>query len=139
MKKRFGLALAFALVIISLRSQTITYSADSLKKILCKTWEMEYAEMGSFRIDPKPGVNMLVLEFRSNNKVKVTGTQTDDKPEDWDWTFNVKEKYVSIIKDKKEKMRITNLEINKMIAKITATQNAPADLGDTKFILKPKE
>ena len=125
--------------IISSKSQTVNYAADSLKKILCKTWEMKYAEMGGMRIGAKPGVNMLVLSFHNDNKVVVTGTDTDEKSEQQDWIYNVKGKYVSILKDKKEKMRITDLSGDNMIIKVTDTQNAPADLGDTKFILKPKQ
>ena len=100
---------------------------------------MKYAEMGGMRIGAKPGVNMLVLSFHNDNKVVVTGTDTDEKSEQQDWIYNVKGKYVSILKDKKEKMRITDLSGDNMIIKVTDTQNAPADLGDTKFILKPKQ
>ncbi len=124
--------------VVSLQSQEVTYSTDSLKKILCKTWEMQYAETGGFRINPKPGVNMLVLEFLPNNKVNVTGTDTNEKPEQQDWNYNVKGKFISILKNKKEKMRITDLSDDNMIIKVTDTQNAPPDLGDTKFVLKPK-
>ena len=138
MKKTLLLILLIPIA-VSMKSQEITYSTDSLKKILCKTWEMQYAEMGGFRINPKPGVNMLVLEFLSNNKVKVTGTDTDEKPEQQDWNYNVKGKYVSILKNKKEKMRITDLSSDNMIIMVTDTQNAPTDLGDTKFVLKPKK
>jgi len=83
---------------LSSKSQTVNYPADSLKKILCKTWEMNYAEMGGMRIGAKPGVNMLVLSFHNDNKVVVTGTDTDEKPERQDWIYNVKGKYVSILR-----------------------------------------
>ena len=82
---------------------------------------------------------MLVLEFLPNNKVKVTDTDSNEKPEQEDWNYNIKGKYVSILKDKKEKMRITDLSGDNMIIKVTDTQNAPADLGDTKFVLKPQK
>jgi hypothetical protein len=124
---------------ISSKSQTVNYPTDSLKKILCKTWEMKYAEMDGMRIGAKQGVNMLVLTFRNDNKVVVTGTDTDEKPEQQDWTYNIKGKYVSILKNKKEHLRIISLVEDDMVIKVTDTQNAPADLGDTKFILKPKQ
>ena len=80
MTKSFSLLLFAAIATVSLRSQTVNYTTDSLKKILCKTWEMQYADFGGMKIGAKPGVNMVVLTFRGDNKVIVTGTATDDKP-----------------------------------------------------------
>jgi hypothetical protein len=136
--KPFAILILAITATISLKSQTVNYATDSLKKILCKTWEMKYAEFDGMRIGAKPGVNMLALTFRSDNKVIATGTDTNEKPEQQDWIYNVKGKYVSILKNKKEQLRIISLLDNDMIIKVTNTENAPADLGETKFILKPK-
>jgi hypothetical protein len=133
--------LAVTLMSANAFSQSVSFNADSLNKVLCKKWLTEYAEMGGMRIGAMPGVVMAGFEFTADKKAKAITSDENSKEEKAivrTWTYNPANKYISIWYNKKEDMRIVELTEGQMKLKVVAKSGVPSDLGDILLVLKPQ-
>jgi len=133
--------IAIAFLSVQAFSQGVSFTTDSLNKVLCKKWITEYAEMGGMRIGAMADVVMAGIEFTVDKKAKAIGSDDhskDEKPIVRTWSYNPENKYISIWHNKKEDMRIVELTGEQMKLKLVTKNGAPSDLGDILLVLKPQ-
>jgi hypothetical protein len=128
MKKLF----IFVMVLLSTASvnqlfgQTITMPLDSVKGLLCKKWDFDYALIGEEKMGAAPGAPVMNFEFRKDGTALVTSVGLE-KGLEATWAYDAGKKLIRIAVNKQNRMTITNLKQNELILKPDLPNASPDD------------
>ncbi|WP_426485839.1 hypothetical protein [Flavobacterium sp. 2] len=137
MKKIFYLTLSlFFGINFNSKAQNVSQTKTELNKVLCKTWQADYAMMNGMRINQLPNNIAFELEFNSDNSYLVIKEKTKQKGK---WTFNEKKKYIDLSINNKTNSRITKISKNELILVLVSDgKNNPPGLPNMEIYCKTK-
>ncbi|WP_035648818.1 hypothetical protein [Flavobacterium sp. ASV13] len=137
MKKIFYLTLSlFFGINFNSKAQNVSQTKTELNKVLCKTWQADYAMMNGMRINQLPNNIAFELEFNSDNSYLVIKEKTKQKGK---WTFNEKKKYIDLSINNKTNSRITKISENELILVLVSDgKNNPPGLPNMEIYCKTK-
>ncbi len=132
-----GFALIGILSQTNLYAQQVNVQPDSLKKILCKKWEINYVLMGAARIGRMPGASNLIYEFKPDNTfIFIQGEPKDNVKGKWD--FDPEKKLIRLLAKGKSNTTIISLIPEELIISADMKNTTPSDAEDMKMVFKIK-
>ncbi len=134
--KKILLFLVFSIELnASLFSQNINQSQSELETLLIKQWEIEYAMLGTTKIEQMPGAKDFNILFNLDGTYQLiedTGNVITGK-----WIFFPEKKYVELAIGEKISSRIISLEKDKMILIIVSGKEKSPDVPNSEIHFKP--
>jgi hypothetical protein len=125
MRKFFSFCIVGLIVSNSLFAQNISISADSIQTLLCKKWEVAYAEMGGMRIGRIPGAEEINYEFKKD-KTFILSNKDEKEKKKGNWNYDSKKKLIKLTLDGRNISNIISLNENELVMTVdTNTQSDP--------------
>lgn len=139
----FLFSAVFLISINNLHAQNVNMSADSVTKILCRLWKLNYIFMpDGQQISPPPGMS---FEFGFKSDHTFTTTQhspgeKEDTSEKHTWNFDPKKKSIEMKLNGENISEIISLTDDELtvIIHVKNSKTAPQDMDGTKMVLIPK-
>ncbi|MEO6962128.1 MAG: hypothetical protein ABIY90_09180 [Puia sp.] len=117
-------ALGF-LMLGDVSGQKVDVPADSLKKMLCKKWEVNYVLADGVKIVKSPGAPARIFDFKPDNSfvfIQEEGAASFYGK----WIYNPKRKWVQLVIDGKTNGLIISVLPEEMIMVDEKKKNAPS-------------
>ena len=106
-------------------AQTVDVPADSLKKMLCKKWEVSYVLADGVKIVKSPGVPGRIFDFKPDNSFVFIQEEGADSFYG-KWIYDPKKKWVQLLIDGKTNGLIISVLPEEMIMVDEKKKNAPS-------------
>lgn len=121
----------------SLFAQNIAIPLDSVRTLLCKTWEVDYALMGRMKIGRMPGASEINYEFNKDNTFIMTGNNPKDKKKGT-WSYAPKKKIIKLTVDGRSNTSIVSLKEGEFVMLADTKSATPDDPTEIKLVYKPR-
>lgn len=138
--KKIAVIVCTPFLLLTLRSQgqNIILSNDSITKLLCKKWEVDYAMMGNEKIGRGPGAPEINYEFKKDKTYLATSNDPKDNIKGT-WSYDPKKKLIKLIQNGKSNMSIISLKEEELIMLADFGDVTPDDPMAIKLVYKIKE
>ena len=138
MKKLFTLILVLvaAASVNELFGQDIDMSADAVKGLLCRKWELNYGIVSGERIGPAPGAPTMSYEFKTDGSVVITINGQNNHLQGT-WAYDAGNKWIKVAVNKQKRLTITSLKQDELVMLTDMKDVTPNDPTD-KLVYKPE-
>lgn len=133
MRKLFSSFIVALIVSNSLFAQDISMPADSIQTLLCKKWEVAYAEMGGMRIGRMPGAEEINYEFKKD-KTFILSNKDEKEKKKGNWSYDSKKKLIKLTLDGRNISNVISLKENELV--MTVDTNTPSDPDPIRMVYK---
>jgi len=116
-------------------AQEVTLSKSELENILCKQWGIEYAMMGTIKIEQMPGAKDFDFLFKKDGKYDLI--EEDGTTKIGIWKYYPENNYVELSINGKITSRIKSIVKNKLILTMVSGKNDPSGLPNVEIHFKP--
>ena len=127
-----GCLLAFNFYVLA---QDIHFSKATLKPVLCKQWQIEYAMMGEMKIGQKIGATDFDMKFNTDGTYDLI--HKDGKTQKGKWVYYADKKYVELSIDDKVTSRVKSVNKTTLILTLVSGENDPPGLPQLEVHFKP--
>ena len=137
MKKLFTLILLLVLAasVNELFAQDVDMSADAVKGLLCRKWDLNYGIVSGERIGPNPGSPTMSYDFNTDGSVVITINGQSNHLQGT-WTFDAANKWIKITVNKQKRLTISSLKSDELVMLSDMKDVTPNDPTD-KLVYKP--
>ncbi|HLK28056.1 MAG TPA: DUF4923 family protein [Puia sp.] len=115
--------------------QTIDVQEDSLKNLLCKKWQMDYAMMGGMKINKMPSAAEANFEFKKDGTFIET-TNKDSKKINGTWIYDKNKKHIKLTINGKSSLSIISLKEDELTMLADTKQATPDDPMQLQIVYK---
>ena len=138
MKKLFTLILLLVLAasVSQLFAQNVDMSADAVKGLLCRKWDLNYGIVSGERIGPNPGSPTMSYDFKTDGSVVITINGQSNHLQG-NWTFDAANKWIKITVNKQKRLTISSLKQDELVMLIDMKDVTPNESTD-KLVYKPQ-
>jgi hypothetical protein len=133
MRKLVCASIVALIVSNSLFAQDINISVDSIQKLLCKKWEVAYAEMGGMRIGRMPGAEEINYEFKKD-KTFILSNKDEKEKKKGNWSYDSKKKLIKLTLDGKNISNVISLKEDELVMAVDT--NTPSDPEPIRMVYK---
>lgn len=112
-------------------SQSINIPEDSVAKLLCKKWKMDYAMMGGMKIGKMPGAAESNYEFNKDKNFELTSNTNSAKTKGT-WSYDQNKKLILLTINGKSNVSVISLkddELEMLVDTKAATPDDPMKIN----------
>jgi hypothetical protein len=135
MKKHFVLLLTLAAFAFGRATAQIDAPADSIPTLLCKTWRVSYALMGTMQIAMKPGVQAMDCEFKKDKTFTMSSGSTGSKGT---WAYDPATRTIKLTVNGKSNTTVVQLQTGQLTMSVDTKEATPDDPTEIKLVYKVK-
>jgi len=117
-------------------SQSINISGDSVTKLLCKKWQMDYAMVGGMKIGKMPGATESNYEFNKDKTFILTGNNNSTKTKGT-WDYDLSKKLIKLKINGNNNLSIISLQSNELEMLADTKDATPDDPMPINIFYKP--
>lgn len=119
----------------SLVAQNIAIPSDSIQRLLCNKWEVDYAIMGGMKIGRMPGASEINYAFNKDKTFIMIGSSPKEMKKGT-WRYDPKKKVIRLTVDGRSNTSIISLKEGEFVM-LADTKNAtPDDPMEIKLVYK---
>jgi hypothetical protein len=119
-------------------AQNVNMGSDDLTSALCHKWVAEYVLNGGMKINLPPGAPAMLLEFRKDNALVISGTKDKTKTEGR-WKYDAAKKQVLLTVNGKSEGSVISIKNNELTMLMDTKEATPDDPTTLQIVYKIKE
>ena len=117
-------------------AQNINISLDSIQKLLCKNWEVNYAIMGGMKITRKPDASEINYKFNKDQTFFISRNNPKEKKKGT-WSYDPKKNLINLTLDGRTNTKIISLKEDEFVMVVDTKNATPDDPMEIKLVYKP--
>jgi hypothetical protein len=122
----------------SLFGQNINMPKDSVTKLLCKKWKVDYAVMNGMNISMANNKTEVNYEFNADGSFYLTNNDPSKKSKG-EWTYDANKSSIKLTINGTSDTRIISLKKNELVMTADIKQATPNAPSDIKIVFKLRE
>jgi len=138
MKKNLLTLFIFISILTNISFAQIPSTEDSVKSLLCKKWEIDYALMTGMKITKGMGAPDIFFEFKPDHTFLETSS-VEKKNETGSWSVDLTKKLVSLQHEGKSKIIISSITPVELQMRLLPQNESEKDLEQMQLVLKLRD